>query len=103
MAKLYITEYITQPIVTNGQMGGMGLEPCVINAASPITIAGVAASSTAFGTTTKFIRVHTDAICSFRISAAGTAATANDARMAASTTEYFGVLPGHVLSVITNT
>ncbi len=102
MAKLYITEYANQPLVKTGQMGGMAQEPGSANGASPITIAASHAESSAFGTYTKFIRVHTDAICSVKIGPAVTA-TANDARMAAGTTEYFGVRPGDILSVISNT
>jgi hypothetical protein len=55
-----------------------------------------------FTTATRFIRVHTDAICSIAIDAAPTAATTKD-RMSAESTEYFGVQPGHTLAVIANT
>jgi len=101
MGKLYVTEYSTQPIVRTGQMGGMGQEPCIVNASSPITFS-THAESAAFNANTKFIRVHTDSICSVKIGPAVTA-TANDARMAAGTTEYFGVRPGDIISVIANT
>lgn len=102
MAKLYISEYSHTPIVGTGQRAPIGFEPNVTNQ-TPISISGTSAASAAFNAKTKFIRVHTDAICSIKISTAATAATANDARMAINTTEYFGVNPGDVLTVITNT
>jgi hypothetical protein len=101
MGKLYITEYVAQPIIANGQMGGMALEPGIRNGSGPITFT-THVESTAFGSTTKFIRVHTDAICSLQIGAAPVATT-SDTRMAANTTEYFAVLPGHILSAVSNT
>lgn len=100
MAKLYISEYVTQPLVSNGQMSGMGQEPNLVNQ-TPVAIGGSSVSSAAFNAKTRFVRIHTDAICSIKFG--GTAATANDARMAANTTEYFGVLPGDSVAVITNT
>lgn len=66
-----------------------------------VAIGGSATSSSAFSGDTKIIRVHTDAICSIKIGASPTA-TATTARMSADSTEYFYVLPGHKISVITN-
>jgi hypothetical protein len=95
MASLYITEY-----------GSVGSERTPI-AQSPrvamqkLTV-GAETKSAAFQPSTRFIRVHTDAICSIVISTAPTATT-SDSRMAAGDTEYFGVNPGDKLSVISNT
>jgi hypothetical protein len=100
MAKVYISEYVLQPLVRTGQMAGVGSEPNMAN--QTVAIGGSSTPSSAFNAKTKFIRVHTDAICSIKIGPAATA-TANDARMAANTTEYFGVNAGDVLACITNT
>ena len=99
MATLYITEY-TQA----GGPSGLGMllpnDPPV--AEQTVTIGSSSTQSAAFNAATTFIRVHTDAICSVLIGA-NPAAAATDARMAASTTEYRVVKPGHKIAVITNT
>jgi hypothetical protein len=99
MATLYISEYDRQArdpraIVPTGQ------EPAI--ATQTITISGVSAQSAAFNAKTTFIRVHTDAICSLVFGASPTATTSG-ARMAANQTEFFGVVGGGKLAVITNT
>lgn len=102
MAKFYIREYKDMP-QTIGNSMQMGAEPGVDQA--PVAI-GVEAKSAIFAATTKFVRVHTDAICSFKVGvAASTTADTNSARMAAGQTEFFGITPGlgHVISVISNT
>lgn len=65
---------------------------------------GAEADSNAFNASTRFIRVHVDAICSIAIGLTPTASTST-LRMAANTTEYFGVPrgAGYKISVITNT
>ena len=47
------------------------------------------------------IRVHCDAICSISIGNSPVATTTNK-RLAANQTEYFGVIPGQQIAVITN-
>jgi hypothetical protein len=104
MSTLYITEYIGVGVV--GRFAGaaglvaMAEEPGTDQ--TPITISGTAAQSAAFASTTKFIRVHTDAICSILVGVNPTATTSNK-RLAANQTEYFGVPAGMKLSVIANT
>lgn len=98
MATLYITEY--EHLAMTFEPSQIAKEPRVTG--QTVAIGGSSTQSSAFNTRTRFIRVHTDAICSFVISTSPTAA-ATDARMAASTTEYFGVTPGDKLAVITNT
>lgn len=65
---------------------------------------GTEVKSSAFNARTKYVRLHTDAICSILFGTAPTASAAN-ARMAANATEYFGVPMGaaYKVSVITNT
>lgn len=106
MTKAYISEY------ARGTLDGRtflpsGEEPAVATQVVDYT-AGVAASAT-LNAQTRFVRVHTDAICSFKFGAAPVA-TVNDARMAANATEYFGVPndpqltgSGLKISFITNT
>lgn len=77
-------------------------EPSAGGPLTPVAIAGASAQSAVFPAGTRLIRVHTDAICSIKIGV-NPVATADDKRMAAGSTEYFGVTPGHKLAVITNT
>lgn len=99
MSNLYIREY-TAAAVQQGEGVPVMCEPGTDQGV--ITISASAASSAAFGANTAFVRVHTDAICSIAFGTAPSATTAN-ARMAANSTEYFGVIGGQKLSVIQNT
>lgn len=96
MAKLYVTEfrYI-------GQHGVQAPECPPIADQTPVVIGAGSLQSAAFNAGTKFVRLHTDAICSIAFGANPTA-TASTARMAAGQTEYFSVLDGHKVAVITN-
>lgn len=98
MAVVYITEYTRTPLDI-GQSIPAGQEPGV-NQTVAITAGSV--QSAAFGADTKFVRIHTDAICSIKFGTAPTAA-ATDARLPANGTEFFGVRPGDKVAVITNT
>lgn len=107
MSTLYIEEYaIIGTIPTNAQTLG----PVQVQAASQprlaaqnISFTGTAGTSAAFNSATRLVRIHTDGICSYRFSAAGTAAATTDSRMAADTTEYWVVPGGYFVSAITNT
>ncbi len=101
MAKLYIAEYTDQVRDLNGQIVPVGDEPCMVEQ-TPVSIVGSAAVSAAFNAKTRFIRLHTDVICSIAFGAAPTATTGNK-RMAADQTEYFGVQPGQKVAVTPNT
>jgi hypothetical protein len=101
LAKLYISEFSDVLQTSNGPVQ-IAAQPSLVDQ-TPVVIGAGANSSAAFGAATRFIRVHTDVICSILISTVGTAATANNARMAANQTEYFKVNAGDSLSVITNT
>jgi hypothetical protein len=100
MASLYISEYEQMPH-TSGSKIQAALEPRL--AAQKLTIAGASAASSAFHARTRFVRLHTDAICSF-IFGLTPVATADEARLPAGATEYFGVEPGinMKVAVITN-
>lgn len=101
MAKLYVTEYVSTGDIV-GQ-GNIAAEPEV--ATQVVTYTGTAAASTAFGTATRIIRLHTDSICSVFFSVAGTDATTSNRRMVAGQTEYFKVPGGqsYKVSAIVNT
>jgi len=103
MAVLYISEYVTQPWDGVANTIPAGLEPALVTQTVAI---GAEAKSAAFNARTRFVRVHTDAICSVLFGANPTATTSSP-RMAANQTEFFGVDPSQVsglkLSVIANT
>lgn len=99
MAVLYISEYDRMPTDTRTSVP-TGLEPAI--ATQTVAIGGVTTQSSAFNANTRFVRIHTDAICSIHFGANPTA-TATRARMAANQTEFFGVQGGHKVAVITNT
>jgi hypothetical protein len=56
-----------------------------------------------FDPNTRFIRMHTDSICSFKFGGSSVVATTGDDRMIAGQTEFAGIEPGSYLSAITNT
>lgn len=100
MSVLYIEEFTTA-LVQNGGVVAVGQEPAV--AVQAVTFTGTAGTSSAFNAATKIVRLHTDGICSYRFSTAGTAATTSYPRMVAGQTEYFAVLPADKVSAVTNT
>lgn len=100
MAVFYIAEYGAMKIVEGFGVSQIPDEDTLI---TEQTVAiGAEAKSAAFNAGTTFIRVHTDAVCSFLYGANPTATTAKK-RLAAGQTEYFGVTAGKKISVITNT
>jgi hypothetical protein len=100
MAVLYITEYISQAIDGLNNTLAAGKEPAV--AQQTIAIGAGSVASAAFNAQTKFVRVHTDAVCSIKFGTAPVA-VATAQRMAANATEFYGVVPGDKIAVITNT
>lgn len=104
MASLYISEYAS---LASDERNRISLLQCVQEPAittQKLTIGAASVSSLPFSSTTKIIRVHTDAICSVVVTNSGTpVATSSNKRMAANQTEYFGVEPGARIAVITNT
>lgn len=99
MATLYVSEY------SQAGTAGPGMLPVAAEPGATtqtVAIGGTSAQSSAFGTTTRFVRVHTDAICSIAFGSNPTATTAK-LRMAANQTEYFAVRAGDKVAVISNT
>jgi hypothetical protein len=101
MPDLYISEYARQALDTRGLLPAPEEPPI---ASQKIAISGSSALSAPFNAKTRFVMIHSDVICSYRVGAAPTA-TAADARMAAGDTRFFGVDPGLTamrLAVISN-
>lgn len=97
MATLYVTEY--------RGLSSQASEPAQAVHGAPTAEQAIAIPGTAaaLNTNTRIVRLHTDAICSVRISSVGAVATTSSARMIAGQTEYFGVVPGDVVTVVANT
>lgn len=100
MATLYIAEYsdIVQTV-----RGGTAIPVDPPLAEQTVAIGASSAQSAAFNALTKFVRIHSDAICSVTVNLAAPTATATNGRFAANQTEFRGVSPGNKLAVITNT
>lgn len=109
MAVLYITELDTLGTPTEGGNAQIAHMPPITEQTLGIT--GSSAASTAFNAATRFIRLETDVICAIAFGAAPTAQTASGTatgasalgttRLAAGDREYFAVIPGQKVAVIT--
>jgi hypothetical protein len=100
MATIYVSEHSAMGIAANG-VPQVASHPSLQSQSMAIT-AGSTTLPSAFTAATRFIRVHTDAICSISIGTSPTAVATKN-RMSAESTEYFGVQPGDNLAVIVNT
>lgn len=100
MALLYITEY-ANAVMSDGVPVQAGQEPSIDQ--TPVAIGGGSLQSAAFNANTRFVRLHTDAICSVVFGESPTAVTNTQKRMAANSTEFFGVVPGQKVAVISST
>lgn len=100
MSFLYIAEYDRLPLGLNRETLICSHEPALVE--QKISISGSSGQSNAFGPTTKYIRIHTDAICHLMFSPDPTATTSNQ-RFAADQTEIKGVQPNGKLAVIQGT
>lgn len=101
MAVFYIKEYEDVALAPGGGIP-VGIEPPI---AEQVLVIGTEVKSAAFNARTRLVRLHCDAICSFLVGSAPTAATTN-ARMAANQTEFVGLREEHAalkVSVISNT
>lgn len=99
MAVLYVTEFDE---LGKGEPGLAQIAKQPPIAEQTVAVGGASTPSATFNASTRFVRLHTDVICSFEFGSTPTATT-SDARMAADNTEYFGVLPGQKVAVISNT
>lgn len=100
MATLYVTEFNAIGLAGGGNLQVTAASQPPV-AEQTVAISGLSTQSNAFNANTLFVRLHTDSICSIEFGATPTA-TATTARMAANQTEYFAVMPGQKVAVISN-
>lgn len=100
MAVLDISEYSELARDVNRNILAAGEEPALTH--QQVAVGGSTAQSSAFGTQTQFVRLHTDVPCRVEFGVDPTAASTSK-RLAANSTEYFGVTPGQKLAVILTT
>jgi len=77
MATLYIQEYAKLAVDDMGKPVQIGQEPAL--ASQTVAIGGASVQSAAFNARTKFVRLHTDVICSVKFGANPTATTSDAA------------------------
>lgn len=101
MGILYISEYEQLAPSPMGHVGQIAQEPPI--ATQAVTFSTATASS-AFNAKTRFVRLHTDGICSYVFDTAPVATT-SDSRMVAGQTEYHGVPinQSYKVSAVSNT
>lgn len=97
-AKLYISEYSSLTIAS-AIPAQVGFEPDVTDQA--VDYSGGVAASSAFNNATAYIRVLCDTQCSVKFGATPIATTSSKL-LPALIPEYFGVVPGQKISVISN-
>ncbi|MEK9751587.1 MAG: hypothetical protein VW338_00025 [Rhodospirillaceae bacterium] len=100
MAVLYIAEYDRLATDSNGRAILAGTEPPI--AEQTVAIGGTSTASSAFNSQTRYVRIHTDAICHTLFGKTPTATTGKQ-RMAADQTEFKAVTPGDKVAVIEGT
>jgi hypothetical protein len=97
MATCWVTEYAAGARTHSG--GGAdvptGMEPAVVVQSFPFT---GAAQSAAFGPGTRFVRVYSSADCRVAFGE-DPEAVAGSTPLTGKVGEYFGVVPGHKLSI----
>lgn len=102
MANVNISEYPHTAMAGSFAAQVGSLPPLV--APQNLSPSGTSAQSAAFTSQTRIIRVFTDTAIAIRVGDAGVpgpVAVTTDTRMAANSTEYFGVAPGQMAAVIT--
>lgn len=97
MAVLYITEYAAAP-----QYSDVPLEPAIADQHVAIGSGSLIAQ---LGATTRFVRLHTDAICALKFGGPDAVAVATAHRMPANATEKYSIIagPANFLAVIVAT
>lgn len=99
MASLYISEF-PHGVSTDGTMKPEFLpQPSLVD--QKLTIGAGSVQSAAFSGTTRFVLLQADAVCSILFGANPTASAAN-MRVPAGVYIIFGVAPGEIVAVITN-
>jgi hypothetical protein len=98
MALMYITEYSKLARDEDGHIIQAGQEPAL--ARQFITFTATAGASAAFNNSTRFVRISCDSAAFLTFGLTPVAVTAQDTPVAASTAEFFGVLPGQKVSAV---
>jgi hypothetical protein len=105
MAFLYIAEFAEMQIGPAGRVGQMPMQPPL--AEQTVVNTGATTQSAALNTNTRFVRLHTDAICgvAFGTNPTAVAGSGGSMRMAAGQTEYHAVPKGasYKVAVVTAT
>jgi len=99
MAIAYIQEYARLVGDLDGHPMQVGHEPAL--ASQFITFTGTAAQCAAFNANTRFVRISLDTAGHLLFGANPTAVTNQSMPMEAITPEYFGVVAGQVVSIVT--
>jgi len=99
MSNLSVTEFLALGRDLNTSPLPAGKMPPV--AVQNVTFSATPGQSGAFNPETKFIRVIADADCRVKVDSDPTAGS-SDTLLAAGQAEYFGVVPGHKISVVEN-
>lgn len=90
MSTLYVTEYTKLAHDGRGLTVIVGLEPST----TQVQTIGGASTPVTLRTGSKFVRLHTDAICNIAFGSSTVAADGNSMRLAANQTEFFGISSG---------
>jgi hypothetical protein len=99
MSTLYIAEVSDLGIDTLGRIVMAPVMPPAVE--QTVSIGGSSAQSNAFGSSTTFVQIHADSICSIAFGANPTATTSNQ-RLAANDTRFYAVVAGEKVAVISN-
>ena len=101
MGILYVTEFQELPTITLGHSGAMAMQPPMAEQTVSYT---TTTQSAAFNANTRYVRLHTDSICSIEFGT-NPSATTSTARMVAGQTEYYAVPKGasYKVAAVSNT
>ena len=99
MAFIYITEHTHSRVVQGSLVPLVSMPPL---ATQRVVNTGATTQSAAFNAKTVVVCIHADSICSVEFGLNPTATTSSR-RLAANTTEYFQVEPGHKVAAVLNT
>jgi hypothetical protein len=100
MSTLYIAEIAELGVDSHGASVVAPVMPPITEQTLSIGVGSVA--SAAFNGHTRFVQIHTDAICSLAFGASPSATTSNQ-RLAANETRFYAVTRGDKVAVIANT
>jgi hypothetical protein len=96
MALVYISEYSS--LAQGGAQQAASAPALVVQ--PPVAIGAGSVQSAAFSAATRYVRLNTDSACNFAFGANPTAQANVSERLAANSTEYFGVSAGAKVAII---